>query len=347
MRIICDWEHWSRANRWGEVLARAEEWGRISVEHRVFRPYREKGAWVDEADEERTPQYPFDPGCDVLIVNWDSVNGDPTFGADFSLRWFEHRRLDLLVWILNGGVLVIEGQASNHVPDQRSYDALLGPRELLVSGHEDPGDPGQQRKRLGDEGRLTSRAGRSGLFPSLASIRARKRAKRSEMFPDDAPRLPSPELDDEEWGLYRGWFRHSLLRRRRFAWVQLVRTSDRRRFHNHPIMMATTYGQGAIYASTMLLATSDQVRLVESILRTCGRASHLPAPRRIGRWLRSNLASTTTGLAAAVIYSATAVLRPFESVLAHIAAVAAGGLAVALVAGASKVFREISSMTGR
>ncbi len=27
---------------------------------------------------------------DVLVVNWDAINGDPDFGADRALQWFSH-----------------------------------------------------------------------------------------------------------------------------------------------------------------------------------------------------------------------------------------------------------------
>jgi hypothetical protein len=50
--------------------------------------------------------------CQVLIVNWDAVNGDPDFGADITLRWFEVRRPEIWDWVEEkGGILLIEGQA--------------------------------------------------------------------------------------------------------------------------------------------------------------------------------------------------------------------------------------------
>jgi hypothetical protein len=55
---------------------------------------------------------------DVLIVNWDAINGDPSFGSDSALRWSEHRHPEVRWWVSIGGILIIEGQARLSVPTQ-------------------------------------------------------------------------------------------------------------------------------------------------------------------------------------------------------------------------------------
>jgi hypothetical protein len=74
----------------------------------------------------------------VLIINWDAINDDLDFGADRSLEWFAQRRSVVRSWVERGGILILEGQACWGVTVQPSYDAVLGPRELLVCGAEDP-----------------------------------------------------------------------------------------------------------------------------------------------------------------------------------------------------------------
>lgn len=74
----------------------------------------------------------------VLIINWDAINDDLDFGADRSLKWFAQRRSVVRSWVEGGGILILEGQACWGVTVQPSYDAVLGPRELLVCGAEDP-----------------------------------------------------------------------------------------------------------------------------------------------------------------------------------------------------------------
>src|SRR4051794_9939659 len=32
---------------------------------------------------------------DILVINWDAINGDPDFGADLARNWIAHRRTAL------------------------------------------------------------------------------------------------------------------------------------------------------------------------------------------------------------------------------------------------------------
>lgn len=52
------------------------------------------------------------PQADLLILNWDVLNGDPSFGGDVALCWLEHYQYVIRSWVYDGGILIIEGQAN-------------------------------------------------------------------------------------------------------------------------------------------------------------------------------------------------------------------------------------------
>jgi hypothetical protein len=215
----------------------------------------------------------------VLIVNWDAANGDPDFGADLTLRWFEHRQPEILLWVRSGGVLIVEGQARLGVPVQRVYDALLGPGEVLVSGPEDGLDPRRDSRRAGKRCQLTARAAASPLFGYLADTLAPSDEPRwgfDDLFPDWAGRVLSPDVRSNDWNvLYRGWFRKNPLPRGQLKWIPLLVTGDG--FWRHATLSAAAVGDGAIFASTMFLASTGQDRLVEALLR-CHRSYRTSTP---------------------------------------------------------------------
>ncbi len=227
--------------------------------------------------------------ADVCVVNWDAGNDDPDFGADLTRRWFQHRHLAVLDWVYRGGILIIEGQANLGVPTQQAYDAMVGRRELLVCGPEDALDARKQELRVGRECRLTRRARASRLFGLLPrTLTATGDRDHDQMFPPHgAGKLVARFLRRGQWPLlYRGWFRRQPLRRRRLAWVPLAVTAGRR--FNHPTLMAARSGTGAVFASTMMLASSRQFGLIEAMLDTHGQAALLPTPWRFTTWLSSH-----------------------------------------------------------
>src|SRR5215217_7113158 len=176
----------------------------------------------------------------VLIVNWDAINGDPSFGSDAALRWSEHRHPEVRWWVQSkGGILIIEGQARLSVPTQAAYDALLGPGQLRVSGPSDPSQAGIEEKRVGKRCRVTGRVGPNtplGPFKGRELSSDQQRRTFVDMFPGAAGDLLLPlaptDVSGRERGwnsLYRGWFTPRLPRplgRWRLNWVRLVETAN-------------------------------------------------------------------------------------------------------------------------
>lgn len=55
----------------------------------------------------------FSKNCtDIIIVNWDSINGDPIYGSDKAFQFFSHYKPDMVSWVGKGGIIFLEAQAS-------------------------------------------------------------------------------------------------------------------------------------------------------------------------------------------------------------------------------------------
>ena len=49
---------------------------------------------------------------DIIIVNWDSINGDPIYGSDRAFQFFNHYRPDMISWVEKGGIIFLEAQTA-------------------------------------------------------------------------------------------------------------------------------------------------------------------------------------------------------------------------------------------
>ncbi len=249
---------------------------------------------------------------DVCVVNWDAVNDDPDFGADLVRKWFEHRSTAVLDWVFAGGILILEGQANLAVPTQQAYDAVVGHGELRVCGAEDPLDARKQELRVGRRCQLTRKARNTHAFGSLPrDLTARGDRAHDDMFPPaSAGRLVA--LRSEQWPLlYRGWFHRQRLRRRRFGWVSLIKTAGHRP-RNHPTLLVSRVGEGAIFASTMLLSSSKQFGLIEAMFKTHGRTHELPAPWRLTTFFANHKLDVILPLLVAVLLGLSSRIEPFR-----------------------------------
>lgn len=244
----------------------------------------------------------FSKPMDVLVINWDAVNGDPEYGSDVTARWFETQRSHMWSWVAHGGLLIIEGQAVHDVPAQRAYDAILGARELIVCGAADELDPKQQRDRCGQTGRVTKAARRPrAIAAGLKRLRSNPPAPTFDsLFPG---RVPDPLLGRRDWDLlYRGWFRRVQRRRTKLRWVAIAENYESRRSRRHPICVAARHGKGAIVATTMFLAASHQTELIDALLAVHGRNDVIPVkPSALGAGVRALVSSALTG---GVVYGA-------------------------------------------
>ncbi|HEV2865177.1 MAG TPA: hypothetical protein VGX37_01560 [Allosphingosinicella sp.] len=278
--IITDWKRSSRASKWSLFL---------NQNHKTFPTQVTEFPVADRIVEPPGAEKPEDlqhiRDQDVVVINWDSVNGDPDFGAHLALRWLEHRFPEILIWVREGNVLIVESQAVYGVPCQAAYDAVAGKGELAVSGPPDRQNPAKVKDRLGATCRKTRAFPKKGRFENVETLAASGHLQHSDMFPGTATDILTPQLKEIDWGkvLYRGWFRRKIFRGTEYPWVSIVETANRPRWRNHSVMQVARIGDGAIFAATMMLATTGQARLVLAMLNCArGNTDHLPLP---GSWL--------------------------------------------------------------
>ena len=273
--VILDWERAGRGAAWPRLLGELKPPPEVTLYPIAdlivapVIPVVERQGLLQHIHEER-----------VLIVNWDAANGDPEFGGLLCQMWLEHRRPEIIQWVRKGGILLIESQTTLGTPCAAAYDAAVGARELPTSGLDDPTRP-LQVTRSGRVGRKTSR------FPTefgFGAVEDRMFALNAypdiKPFPDTTTGLLIEALRNADPGpfLWRGVFRRTLLRRREFPWVSIIETADGTRFRQS-IMQVAKLGQGAIFASTMMMAMTGQRELVGAIIRCAdGNTGHLPSP---------------------------------------------------------------------
>ncbi|HEX8662908.1 MAG TPA: hypothetical protein VF744_02620 [Beijerinckiaceae bacterium] len=293
--IVTDWARSARGNEWAKLLKTIQqrfpnEMTAYPLADLIVRPLDEKDPSGLHTIRNR----------EILIINWDAANGDPDFGANLALRWIDHRRPELLLWVREGNLLIIESQATLGIPSSEAYGAAVGRGELPVSGPEDPENPLSFKKRIGAKCAKTRACPDSDGFEDVSTtIEAHANIDASRLFPGTATNLLAGQISDLKWGriLYRGWFRRVLPGRRKLRWVSIIRTADRGALREQSTMQVAKVGRGAIFASTMMLSTTDQTDLVIAMFKCMrGQTGHLPKPVSIVDWIRQSWKLLLTAL---------------------------------------------------
>ncbi|MGY1638662.1 hypothetical protein ACI78V_18600 [Geodermatophilus sp. SYSU D00742] len=289
---------------------------------------------VSQNDAGPTPWQVIESSTDILIINWDAVNGDPDFGGDTALRWFEHRQSAMRRWLNDGGLLIIDGQAVEGVPHDRYYAAVVGEGEVRLSEREDPTNPDRERNRMRGGCRMT-RLGRGAPgFEGLDDVTPRQNLRFEELYPSGAvgrlvPRYLN-EIDTSKL-LYRGWFRRRLPSRT-LRWTSYVRR-DKHWPRNFPTLLAAKYGKdrgkekGIVFASTMMLAATHQVPLIRGMLCAHGHVPELPEPGAFRRGVERYAPKLAAGLLSGILLYYLAA----EEGLGKVALSVVVGLAVTVV----------------
>lgn len=282
--VISDWARSRRGNAWQQLLAELDP-------APEFTPYPIADLIVSQVDEAKGLQQISKE--QVLIINWDAANGDPEFGGHLCQKWLEHRRPEIIEWVRKGGILLIESQTTLGVPCAAAYDALAGNGELPTSGIADPTKPLQSLpNRSGMAGRKTARFPDGPGFRAVDNIAARNPYPDILLFPKTTTGFLADALENVASSpvLWRGVFRKTLPFTRNFPWISIIET-DARWLFRHSIMKVAKVGDGAIFASTMMLASTGQRDLVSGIVRCAtGNTQHLPTPvaavERVDRFIK-------------------------------------------------------------
>jgi len=61
---------------------------------------------------------------DILIVSWDTLNGDPVYRSDVARRFVQHYSTFLARLVNSGKIVLVEAQTVGYEPDNASYMAL-------------------------------------------------------------------------------------------------------------------------------------------------------------------------------------------------------------------------------
>jgi hypothetical protein len=329
--VVCDWTKCSRGIFWPEILREIDP--TLRVDKYPLAQRVDPGNPVGAEDGFFISEY------DIVIVNWDAANGDPDFGADFAQRWFDHSRRAILMWVEKGNLLIVEGQARLHAPCEAAYDALLGPSELLVSrpAHELALQMDLER-RMGRLCRVPRRAQRSRFFRDLATLETQRARKHFELFPGPAGLAVTADIEERWTTLYRGWFRWNPLRRTTFAWVPVAKAV--RRGVDPPTLLAARVGkEGAIFVSTMFLASTEQTRLVKALIATHGQGSDLPTRPRPFKVLGDSAVQLSAAVGAGALAGGAGSSVVVDSGVLKVLFALAGAAVVALLIRAPRAYR--------
>ena len=119
--ILIDRARASRRRRcfWGDILKSPS----YDLRHRIKLHLL---SISDDLNRKRNPALTlFSPDkTDVIVVNWDAINGDPVYGSDRSFCFLQHYRPDMLDWLSQGGLIIVESQGASWSPVQMSYDCI-------------------------------------------------------------------------------------------------------------------------------------------------------------------------------------------------------------------------------
>jgi hypothetical protein len=287
--VVADWKRCTRAVHWQDELTTLNP--DVIDEFLVFPLADSLAPITPEATQSVAPITPVSllqalATRQVLVLNFDSINGDPGFGSDIALDWFRHRYPELLHWVAQGGILIVEGQTMLSVPTQASYDALFGHRELRVSGPSEKLVPGVEWRKIGGDCKITSKARKYKLFedikPGSHTITCPRDLTLDYFFPGNAKLMLSSASALPSWRLlYRGWFSKLPVFRRQFRWVPLIETAHRR--FNQAVLKGARHGKGVMFVSTMFLAGTAQTKLIRDLLTWNARENPLPT---LGPWQR-------------------------------------------------------------
>lgn len=245
--VIVDRKKFSRRCFWKDVLKR-------NVDLRLATKFR----FVPTADAIRSnPKFHHrllnDEASEFVIINWDALNGDPIYGSDLTYSFFEHYSPDLLRWLEDGGVLLVESQGISWRASRRVYD-FFG---RLVNA---PVSITAETNQLGTEVERADNDCARMLLPSVLGnalvLSDDFPGALNDWFPKSLDIYSTREARRHPRKVYRGWFV------KYDGWIPLVVTGQ----NKYPVMIVKQVGHGICVLSTMFLASSGFSPLIKDLL---------------------------------------------------------------------------------
>ena len=193
---------------------------------------------------------------DVVVVNWDLLNGDPVFLSDRSQLIARHYATDLRHFVRRGGLAIVECQAVMWSPCQPAYDCIITAAGLPGLRVVDSSSVGfgfsvrPEKRLLGHHPFLPEALGQ--LVRPVES----EWSLRGDWFPESSVSMRVlQEFEGTRNRMYSGAF----ARTRKREWLPLLFAEDGR----HPV--ACLYherDEGAYLATTMYLAAANVSELL-------------------------------------------------------------------------------------
>lgn len=193
---------------------------------------------------------------DIIILNWDSINGDPIYGSDKTYQFFNHYIPDLNFWVENGGIVILEAQTAAWKPVQDSYDTFAKKFAIRTTKKRSRGKCAIVNKKLIDQ---------HPILRGLAEkIKLPETLPKRNWFPLNCGIC---SIDHSEERLYQGWFdKYSK------DWEPLIFADiDKKK----PIMLCRIVGKkdvvggvkgGAYIITTMYIGASGLNQLINNLL---------------------------------------------------------------------------------
>lgn len=190
---------------------------------------------------------------DIIIFNWDSINGDPVYGSDRVFDFFDHYRPDLNTWVENGGILILEAQTAAWKLVQESYN-LFTKNNIKTT-----------KKRIRDKSAYVNKKllENHPILKNVAEeINVQQEFSEQNWFPISCG-ICSIEHSEER--LYQGWFEKYSK-----DWEPLIFDINKK----NPIMLCRIVKKeenvgikvGAYIITTMYIGASGINQLIENLL---------------------------------------------------------------------------------
>jgi len=224
---------------------------------------------------------------DIIIFNWDTINNDVMFNSDRNQTIVKNSQEHFTHFVREGGILIMENQARYWHPVQDAYDSLLSgqvtvPKRILLENEE---------PSLAATARINKQHKNHPLIHNLPSVlhSAYLHVPNFDWFPPGT--VGSRTLQ----GLHPTKIYSGAFQRWNAEWLPLLYTDDGK----HPIMLVKTDGLGLWVVSTMYLASSNIIVLIENLIKT---KNNLPAIRQYHtRYRRVRVAHALRAIAALIV----------------------------------------------
>lgn len=264
---------------------RACAWHEIAVHQLGQRPLQ--WSLVSLRDAMARGEHPMsilaDNETDILIFNWDVMNGDPVYGSDLCLNLVEHYRTDLEMWVKRGGILILECQADAEEMIERAYRIFTarGRYPVKLAKVDVATDSGQGwnahfNRRLLPTHPIMRALRVTGPEALEEFVLSEHEDYKEPLFPPKYVKPGMRSLEERERfpAVFRGWFSE---RGTHPAWERVLFGSHPEAGDKRPIMLFRAVRgdrtAGAIILTTMYLARSNWTDLIRGLFALPGRIS--------------------------------------------------------------------------